>query len=59
MGVAEIRIDPESLQSVGVTRMTVQVDDVTKDLGFNPSTGTFSASLFLPIGPHTLVGRAQ
>lgn len=57
-GVAEIRIDPGSLQSVGITRMTVEVDSVIQDLGFNPTTGTFNASLFLPVGPHTLVGRA-
>jgi hypothetical protein len=57
-GVAEVRIDPGSLQSVDITRMTVEVDGVARDLGLNPSTGTFNSSLFLPVGPHTLVGRA-
>lgn len=57
-GVAELRIDPGSLQSDGITRMTVEVDGAAQDLGFNSTTGTFNASLFLPVGAHTLVGRA-
>jgi len=57
-GVAELRIDPGSLQATGFSRMTVEIDGVVQDLGFNSTTGTYNASLFLPVGPHTLVGRA-
>lgn len=57
-GMAEIRIEPGTLQAASITLMTVEVDGVSQELTFNPSTGTFSASLFLPVGPHALVGRA-
>jgi hypothetical protein len=57
-GVAELRVDAGPLLAASITRVTIEAAGQTQDLAFNPATGTFDGTLFLPAGTQSLVARA-
>src|ERR1041384_5899579 len=57
-GLAELRVDAGPLLSVPITRVIVDAAGQSQDLAFNPATGTFDATLFLPSGGQSLVASA-
>jgi hypothetical protein len=54
----ELHVDPRPFLTVPITRVSIEAAGQTQDLAFNPATGTFDGTLFLPAGMQSLVARA-
>lgn len=54
----ELHVDTKPFLTVPITRVSVEAAGQTQDLAFNPATGTFDGTLFLPAGMQSVVARA-